>query len=346
MLHPETEGVLHGYDDEAQANRHRAIPSAERAERSPAAGVSPGRAPRGAHSVASLLHLQRAAGNAGVAQMLADVVQRDTPSDQGGRADVTNTEQDMRAMLGQWQWAAGQGISQFVTNSLSGRLDSIESGDWKSFITGLLGNTIWAATAFTPIGWAKSAVFAISMAGIAVASPSIPSRSKSAIPALQQQMIDYINAVYDQLDKQLRSKAEALLKQKPGISRYQALAEFATASFDPLVVTVDTTYRTIPQLDKSMIRSQFVGAAQERLDTSLALGQLKNNRRDLLDVVWILGRYGGEKRLALMEHTMDEPKFRYWISKDKEQEAIAQWRSRSGTTMEPETRKADDFDDL
>ena len=80
--------------------------------------------------------------------------------------------------------------------------------------------------------------------------------------------------------------AAQLMAAKPGVSRYEALAEFAKASFDPMTVSVDETYRTIPKLDKSMIRSIYVAYAQERFDTALALADIKKNRPDD-EVAWI-----------------------------------------------------------
>ena len=87
----------------------------------------------------------------------------------GGVADVTNLEQDMRDVLSDWREAAIQGANLFATTALSNRIDALESGNWKSFITALIGNTIWAAAAFTPVGAAVKA-FAVSMTGVIVAS--------------------------------------------------------------------------------------------------------------------------------------------------------------------------------
>ena len=189
---------------------------------------------------ADVLRMQRHAGNKAVTSMLMaarpaqETVQRETPSDQGGPADDTNLEQDMRGILGQWQWAAGKGVDQFVTQQLSARLDALESGDWKSFFTSLVGNTIWASVAFNPAGWLA---FGISMTGVAVASaPTVPSKSESAIPVIQAAMNGYINSVYDQLDPTLRKRAQELIKAHPGIRRYPALAEFLRASFTPELV--------------------------------------------------------------------------------------------------------------
>ena len=70
---------MHEFENESQASLRRATPAVESAEAgaelaavAQVAGFAPNRTPRGMHSEASLLHLQRTAGNAGVAQMLAD----------------------------------------------------------------------------------------------------------------------------------------------------------------------------------------------------------------------------------------------------------------------------------
>jgi hypothetical protein len=73
MLGPATEAVMHEFESEPlESVQRRTATSAEPELASPTGGRSPGRAPLGVHTEASLLHLQRTAGNAGVVQMLAD----------------------------------------------------------------------------------------------------------------------------------------------------------------------------------------------------------------------------------------------------------------------------------
>lgn len=112
------------------------------------------------------LRLQHAAGNDAVTRLLegAATVQRVVPpvntgtpaNDEGGRADVTALATDLRQILQQWQDGAKDGVSQFVTNTLSSRLDDLESGNWNSLLAGLLGNTAWAATTFREAGASRS----------------------------------------------------------------------------------------------------------------------------------------------------------------------------------------------
>jgi hypothetical protein len=83
MLRPATEDVMHEFDAELHAPIQRpTVTAAEPAGAAPATEVSPRHAPRAVHSEASLLHLQRTAGNAGVVQMLADEAaqEQDRPS--------------------------------------------------------------------------------------------------------------------------------------------------------------------------------------------------------------------------------------------------------------------------
>ena len=64
---------MHEFDAELLGPIQRpAVTTGEPGVAAPTADVSPRHAPRAVHSEASLLHLQRTAGNAGVVQMLAD----------------------------------------------------------------------------------------------------------------------------------------------------------------------------------------------------------------------------------------------------------------------------------
>jgi hypothetical protein len=73
MLRPATEDVMHEFDAELLGPIQRpAVTTGEPGVAAPTADVSPRHAPRAVHTEASLLHLQRTAGNAGVVQMLAD----------------------------------------------------------------------------------------------------------------------------------------------------------------------------------------------------------------------------------------------------------------------------------
>ena len=63
---------MHEFDSDQQAVQRRTVTNAEPAESHEAATYAPARSPRTVHGEASLLHLQRMAGNASVVQMLAE----------------------------------------------------------------------------------------------------------------------------------------------------------------------------------------------------------------------------------------------------------------------------------
>jgi uncharacterized protein DUF4157 len=72
MLAAATEDVMHEFDKEPQASQRRTVTSGEPTTANEIAGYAPTRAPTSVHGEASLLHLQRMAGNASVVQMLAE----------------------------------------------------------------------------------------------------------------------------------------------------------------------------------------------------------------------------------------------------------------------------------
>lgn len=74
---------MHEFDSELLGPTQRpAVTTGEPTGAAPTAEVSPRHAPRAVHSEASLLHLQRTAGNAGVVQMLADEQAQDQQQEQ------------------------------------------------------------------------------------------------------------------------------------------------------------------------------------------------------------------------------------------------------------------------
>ena len=63
---------MHEFDKDPQAVQRRTVTNAEPTESHEAATYAPARSPRTVHGEASLMHLQRMAGNASVVQMLAE----------------------------------------------------------------------------------------------------------------------------------------------------------------------------------------------------------------------------------------------------------------------------------
>jgi hypothetical protein len=150
----------------------------------------------------------------------------------------------------------------------------------------LLGNVVWAAACFATGGTA----FAISVVGIGIgALPAIPEKSKSFIPDVQKLMEDYIDGIFDQLDHSLRNKAKALLKQYPDITRFHALNEFMTASFQPSYFKLNKRYTTIPVLSKAAIRDLYEREATEKLDEAIKAEEAEKERirREALKGDWL-----------------------------------------------------------
>lgn len=167
-------------------------------------------------------------------------------------ADITDLEQDMRAILLNWNQAAITGVTLFAATELSRRIDSLESGSWNNYLLNLPGNTIWAGTAFLSAG--SGTIFGVSMAGIVIAaSPGVPSTQQSALPEVQEQMVNYMQSIYDQLDPQLRTTAARLIAHNPGITRYSALTIFVQDSFKPGLYRFDPANKRPPTLDKQAI---------------------------------------------------------------------------------------------
>jgi hypothetical protein len=72
MLGAAAEDVMHEFDKEPQAIQRRTTTAGEPTPANDIAGYAPARTPKAVHGEASLLHLQRMAGNASVVQMLAE----------------------------------------------------------------------------------------------------------------------------------------------------------------------------------------------------------------------------------------------------------------------------------
>ena len=314
--------------------------------------VQPTAAQHGPMTRNELLRLQGVAGNDAVARLVegATTVQRDptpvnagTPgNDEGGPADVTTLETDLRQILQQWQDGAKDGVSQFVTNTLSSRLDDLESGNWNSLLAGLLGNTAWAATTFREAG---AVTFAISMVGILIAAyPTAPKKSKSAIPEIQTASVDYINAIYKQANTQLRGRAANLLAQHPQVTRYRALAAIVRNSFASDTFTIDTSYSVIPTLEKGAIRDRFVNMATERLDILTTVGHSVRDRdapvytEKTTEVAWIKGPVGRSRLAVIITTTKGDEwspseargknathELKNWVSPQNAQVAAETW---------------------
>lgn len=192
----------------------------------------------------------------------------DSSPDQGGLANVTDLEQDMRLFLVQWKGAATDGVTEFITSALNQRINDLASGSTKKFLVTLLGNLVWAAAAFTTGG----ASVAIGVIGVGIAAiPTVPSKvDETFIPEIQKAMIGQIDAIFDHENRALRNKAQALLKSQPGITRFHALAIFVEASFQNKYIAVDANLTTIPKLNAGAITETYAARAKQELDDAIA----------------------------------------------------------------------------
>jgi hypothetical protein len=174
---------------------------------------------------------------------------------------------EMGELLQDWHRGAMQGIALFATWALESKIDELSSGSWRDFLVTLLGNTVWAAAAFSPPGEAALA-FAISMAGIAVGSaPSIPKDVKGNVAKIQNFMYDYINKVYQQARKKRATMAKSLLRAYPTESVVSLMNKWVEASFVAAVRTVDSKGNTEPSIDLSATKDRFFLAGKMRFES-------------------------------------------------------------------------------
>ena len=89
---------------------------------------------------------------------------------------ITSLKNSLNHYIGRWLYGFHRGVDQFVVKDVIDRLNKLETG-WESFVLGLVGNTVWAAAAFT----SGLPAFAISMAGIAVATSGIVPNNESNV---------------------------------------------------------------------------------------------------------------------------------------------------------------------
>jgi len=163
----------------------------------------------------------------------------DEPISQHGNANILKTRAE--EILREWKSESEEGVNDFVHGELSSRIDSMDSGSWSSFLLSLLGNTIWAATAFLPgIGALTTgarlarATFALSMGGIAVASvTSVPSASSEHdnLATIAATMKDYFGHIFNGLFDQVDGLVRDYVQQHGNNNGRQALRAFLEQNF-------------------------------------------------------------------------------------------------------------------
>jgi hypothetical protein len=189
----------------------------------------------------------------------------------GGLANKGKLVGDMIYIIDRWDAASTKGVFQLLNVVISKRIQDLESGSWESFWMTLLGNTIWAASAFAPIAAPALLPFAISMTGVLISSlPSLPKQSYFGqnIKTIQEGLLSYIENVAKQLKRQCPARADKLLSYyQKRISRHRALAEFIRVSFRKGMHDIGD-YTTKPALDETAIRRVMYGKAKYEFDAS------------------------------------------------------------------------------
>jgi len=188
----------------------------------------------------------------------------------GGLANKGKLVGDMTYVIDRWDLASTKGILQLLNVVISKRIQDLESGSWESFWMTLLGNTIWATSAFAPIATAPLLPFVISMTGVLISSlPSLPKQSYFGenINIIQEGLLSYIENVAKQLKKQCPAKADKLLSYyQKRISRHRALAEFIGGFGKGMHDIGD--YTTKPALEETAIRRVMYGKAKYEFDAA------------------------------------------------------------------------------
>ena len=94
-------------------------------------------------------------------------------------------------------------------------------------------------------------------------------QSAEKMADVQKLMEDYIDGLFDPMDKSLRNKAKMLLDTYPGITRFHGMDEFVAASFLPVFFKATPHHTGIPVLNKAAIRDQYERVAALRLDEAI-----------------------------------------------------------------------------
>ncbi len=251
----------------------------------------------------------------------AVTVQRQPQAPPAEKANATDLRQDMERQIDNWKEACRAGISEFVNGELASRIDALSEGSWKTFFLALVGNTVWAAAAFVPAG---RAAFAVSMVGIAIASaPTVPQKSadKGDLAQIEDRLHTYIEKIHEQLNKQLPSRADNLLKERPGVSLPEGVRLFLEASFKP-----DMIKHNPQMINETAVRQTMRDRAAYSLALLKEISKLRGTAGEIhTSVSWLSSPDYKDKRLAVVESAPigsdGVVKFLRWVP--EENEAIA-----------------------
>jgi len=182
----------------------------------------------------------------------------DEPISAGHNADTLVTR--IQGILREWKSECQEGVNDFVHAELAASIDALGSGSWPNFLVALIGNTIWAATAFVPVvGTALSAAqvarvtFALSMAGIAInAAPSVPAASSDGANLLRISLLlkNYYGDVFTGLFNQINPLVTQYVANHPTQTGNQALIAFLINNFQAGAINISST----PNINGNYVR--------------------------------------------------------------------------------------------
>jgi hypothetical protein len=223
-----------------------------------------------------LLALQRSAGNDAVARLIvqrggavkaparphgtpppSQVGQGPNPSPTSLPASTGNLRPLLEGRLEAWKRAAETGVENFADAELLRQIEESKSFDPEAFLTALVGNVIWAAACFTPVGMAATA-FAISLGGIAIAAiPSMPkSRAASPLMQIKTGMQGQLDQVHRGGLQQVASLTDKIVASKPGIDVEEALEIFMLSNFPKQFLERGSSDR-LTNLAEEPVRSKY-----------------------------------------------------------------------------------------
>lgn len=289
-------------------------------------------------------------------------------SAQGEEAEQSQLEQDMRDTLQDWSIGCRDGIHLFVHQTLERQINQLSRGSLSSFLLMFAGSTIWAAAAFVPEGMAVAA-FAVSMTGVSIGlSPSVASLARdddTALTQVEEILVEKLNEIYRELNRSLPDKAQTLLQEYPGVSRYRALWLFISESFGRDAATAPNGYIERPMVLQEKLRDRWRDTAEDAIERFRVQVEPIGSRQQQsvgggggsagwvteTKAAWITR--GRERKLALVEETWGSAagiggagtwhyyEFVRWIDPDMEAPAI----ERMGGSI-PELTEADEIRSL
>jgi hypothetical protein len=141
-----------------------------------------------------------------------------------------------------WKRAAETGVENFADAELSREIEESQSFDAGGFLTALVGNVIWAAACFTPVGLAGTA-FVISLGGIAVgARGTLPeSKASSQLMQVKRGMQRQLDEVHRQALAQVAPWTDVIVALVRGIDIDQALERLMLSYFPKQFLTRDSS---------------------------------------------------------------------------------------------------------